>query len=163
MADNIIEQLSIEISSDVNKANEGIEKLKGTLNSLKSVYDDAGKGNADVRSDLKSLSDGVNNITGINSAKLNEATSAIKYTYLRSSPRAISTAQLNTLLHLHMRPINLIVYQGSYFTRNGIPYLEGGFALRCLQCLSRPDMATRLCHWRDNRCTRGPSVPVLSY
>lgn len=78
MADNIIEQLSIEISSDVNKANEGIEKLKGTLNSLKSVYDDAGKGNADVRSDLKSLSDGVNNITGINSAKLNEATSAIK-------------------------------------------------------------------------------------
>lgn len=78
MADNIIEQLSIEISSDVNKANEGIEKLKGTLNSLKSVYEDAGKGNADVRSDLKSLSDGVNNITGINSAKLNEATSAIK-------------------------------------------------------------------------------------
>ena len=41
--------------------------------------------------------------------------------------------------------------------------LEGGFPLRCLQRLSRPRLATRRCHWRDNRCTRGASVPVLSY
>jgi hypothetical protein len=41
--------------------------------------------------------------------------------------------------------------------------LEGGFALRCLQRLSRPHLATRRCRWRDNRSTRGASVPVLSY
>ena len=31
------------------------------------------------------------------------------------SPRPISIAQLNTLLCLHMRPINLVVYKGSYY------------------------------------------------
>ena len=45
----------------------------------------------------------------------------------------------------------------------GITNLEGGFPLRCFQWLSRPDIATRHCHWRDNRYTRGPSIPVLSY
>jgi len=38
-----------------------------------------------------------------------------------------------------------------------------GFPLRCLQRLSLPDIATRHCHWHDNRNTRGPSIPVLSY
>ena len=32
----------------------------------------------------------------------------------RSSPRPISIGQLNTLPHLHLRPINHIVYVGSY-------------------------------------------------
>jgi hypothetical protein len=32
----------------------------------------------------------------------------------RSRPRPISTARLNTLLCLHLRPINLVVYEGSY-------------------------------------------------
>ena len=32
-----------------------------------------------------------------------------------SSPRSISNAQLNTLLHLHLRPINHIVYVGPYY------------------------------------------------
>src|SRR4026209_651331 len=41
--------------------------------------------------------------------------------------------------------------------------LEGGFTLRCFQRLSRPYIATRRCHWHDNRCTRGTSNPVLSY
>jgi hypothetical protein len=45
----------------------------------------------------------------------------------------------------------------------GSAYLGGGFPLRCFQRLSRPDVATRPCHWRDNRYTRGPSIPVLSY
>ena len=45
----------------------------------------------------------------------------------------------------------------------GSAHLGGGFPLRCFQRLSRPDVATRRCHWRDNRCTRGPSIPVLSY
>ena len=31
-----------------------------------------------------------------------------------SSPRPISTAKLNVSLRLHMQPINLLVYEGSY-------------------------------------------------
>ena len=42
-------------------------------------------------------------------------------------------------------------------------HLWRGFPLRCFQRLSRPDLATRHCHWHDNRYTRGRSVPVLSY
>ena len=38
-----------------------------------------------------------------------------------------------------------------------------GFPLRCFQRLSVPYIATRLCHWRDNRITRGTSNQVLSY
>ena len=45
----------------------------------------------------------------------------------------------------------------------GIPGFEGGFPLRCFQRLSRPDLATQRCHWRDNWYTRGPFTPVLSY
>ena len=73
--------------------------------------------------------------------------------------RAIRTARLHALLHLHLRPIDVMVYHGP----RGRPRLEGGFPLRCLQRLSRPHLATRRCRWRDNRCTRGASIPVLSY
>lgn len=45
----------------------------------------------------------------------------------------------------------------------GKPCFEGGFTLRCLQHLSIPHIATRRCRWRDNRYTRGASIPVLSY
>ena len=34
--------------------------------------------------------------------------------YCRSSPRAISTGQLHTLLHFHLRPINQVVFLGPY-------------------------------------------------
>lgn len=40
---------------------------------------------------------------------------------------------------------------------------EAGFPLRCFQRLSVPYIATLLCRWRDNRSTRGTSIPVLSY
>ena len=73
--------------------------------------------------------------------------------------RAIRTGQLHALLRVHTRPINVVVYHGSH----GKPRFEGSFPLRCFQRLSRPDLATRLCRWRDNRSTRGPSTPVLSY
>jgi hypothetical protein len=33
---------------------------------------------------------------------------------MRSRPRPISTARLNTLLRLHLQPINLVVYEGPY-------------------------------------------------
>ena len=46
---------------------------------------------------------------------------------------------------------------------SGKSYLEASFPLRCFQRLSLPHIATLLCRWRDNRITRGASIPVLSY
>jgi len=63
------------------------------------------------------------------------------------------------LPHVHTQPINVVVCN----VPSGKSRLEGGFPLRCFQRLSLPDIATRLCRWRDNRNTRGPSIPVLSY
>ena len=80
----------------------------------------------------------------------------------RKSPRPISTHKLNASLRLHSEPIKLIVYEWSY-SYEGISYLEGGFMLRCLQRLSVPHLAAQLCRWHDNWCTRGASIPVLSY
>ncbi|EQE91113.1 cell wall-associated hydrolase domain protein [Clostridioides difficile CD70] len=44
------------------------------------------------------------------------------------------------MLHLHLRPINQIVFLGSY-PCGGKSYLEVGFALRCFQRLSIPYIA----------------------
>ena len=46
---------------------------------------------------------------------------------------------------------------------SGKSHLKASFPLRCFQRLSLPHIATRRCHWRDNRYTRGASTPVLSY
>ena len=73
--------------------------------------------------------------------------------------RAISTGQLNALLRLHLRPIDVVVFHGS----RGIPCFEGGFTLRCLQRLSCPFIATQHCRWHDNWSTSGTFTPVLSY
>ena len=77
----------------------------------------------------------------------------------RASSRAISAARLNVSQRFHLRPIHVVVYHGPLRR----PHLGAGFALRCLQRLSLPDAATRRCGWRRNRCTVGPSDPVLSY
>ena len=73
--------------------------------------------------------------------------------------RIISTGSLNTLLCVHIPPINQVVF----LDPSGRAHLEGGFPLRCFQRLSLPHVATRQCRWRDNRNTRGASIPVLSY
>ena len=73
--------------------------------------------------------------------------------------RAIRTGRLNALPRFHPRPINVVVFHGS----QGSTRFEVGFPLRCFQRLSRPYIATLLCRWRDNRSTRGTSIPVLSY
>ena len=44
---------------------------------------------------------------------------ALLFNSLRSSPRPISTGQLRTLLHFHLRPINHVVFMGSYSFRMG--------------------------------------------
>ena len=81
----------------------------------------------------------------------------------RSSPRAISTGQLHTLLRFHLRPINQIVFLGPYSIKDERSHLRESFTLRCFQRLSRPYIATQLCPWQNNWCTRGTSIPVLSY
>ena len=73
--------------------------------------------------------------------------------------RAISTGKLHTLLRVHTRPINVVVFHGS----QGRTRFEVGFPLRCIQRLSRPYIATLHCGWRHNRSTRGTFIPVLSY
>ena len=83
--------------------------------------------------------------------------------YCRSSPRAISTGQLHTLPCFHLLPIDQIVYLGPYSIKDERSHLRGSFTLRCFQRLSRPYIATQLCRWHDNWCTRGTSIPVLSY
>ncbi len=82
----------------------------------------------------------------------------------RKASRAISTARLNALLHLHLRPIKVVVYNSpTGGLRPEKPNLGCGFTLRCFQRFSIPHIATRQCRWRDSRYTRGASVPVLSY
>ena len=90
---------------------------------------------------------------------------AARLEFYGQASRPISTSQLSGLPHLHLWPINLVVYKGSLVHPKveGIPHLEGGFALRCIQRLSFPDIATQRCPWRDNWYTRGSSIPVLSY
>ena len=78
--------------------------------------------------------------------------------------RLISTGRLNVSPRLHLRPIDVVVSDEPSGTLwSGRSNLEVGFALRCFQRLSRPDLATQPCPWQDNWCTSGPSNPVLSY
>ena len=46
-----------------------------------------------------------------------------------SSPRPISGSQLHTLLHFRPCPIHLVVFEGSYSFRLGIPILRGASRL----------------------------------
>ena len=77
--------------------------------------------------------------------------------------------ELLVLLDSHITVFTSVAYQPSHllgFFRGQAPgksNLGAGFALRCFQCLSHPDVATLQCHWRDNRFTVGPFIPVLSY
>ncbi len=73
--------------------------------------------------------------------------------------RAISNARLNASRRVHLHPINVIVCDDPKRISN----LVAGFALRCFQRLSDPDVDTRRCTWRHNRQTRGLSDTVLSY
>ena len=79
--------------------------------------------------------------------------------------RQISSGQLNASRRLHTRPIKVVVFDlpSVWANPEGKSYLGVGLALRCIQSLSIPHIATRPCRWRDNRSTRGASFPVLSY
>ena len=90
---------------------------------------------------------------------LTEEGSGLSSSGSNQANRAISTGQLNALLRVHLRPIDVVVFHGS----QGIPCFEGGFTLRCLQRLSCPFIATQHCRWHDNWSTSGTFTPVLSY
>ena len=73
-----------------------------------------------------------------------------------SSPRSISIAQLNTLLHLHLRPINLVVYERPYSFE-----MMGYLILRCtsrLDAFSVYYIRTRLPGYALGRTTDAPEV-----
>jgi hypothetical protein len=76
---------------------------------------------------------------------------------------AVGTGPLRRSPALHSQPIDLVVFQEPSHCSCWKPRLGGGFALRCLQRLSGPDLATRRCPERDSRYTRGRSSPILSY
>ena len=73
----------------------------------------------------------------------------VSCTRYRASTPSLSTSWSRTTLQGGQAP--------------GIPNLQTSFPLRCLQRLSLPYIATRQCHWHDNRYTSGTSTPVLSY
>ena len=73
--------------------------------------------------------------------------------------RDISTGRLRTSQPVHLPPINAVVSRVPQWKS----YLGGGFALRCSQRLSRPNVGTRWWTWRPSRYARGSSGPVLSY
>ena len=90
---------------------------------------------------------------------LSDAVVAMHERLIVQAVRAISTSQLQASRLFHTWPINVVVYDGSM----GKPSFEGGFTLRCFQRLSRPHLATQLRSWQNDWCTRGASIPVLSY
>ena len=58
----------------------------------------------------------------------------------------VSTGYLNALLRLQLRPIDLVVYQGSLGHKcPWNPHLDVGFTLRCFQRLSVPNIAILPC------------------
>ena len=59
--------------------------------------------------------------------------------------RRISTPRLNTLLCVHLEPINVVISHGP----QTIPHLKAGFPLRCFQRLSIPNLATEQCPWQE--------------
>ena len=67
---------------------------------------------------------------------------------------SISTGQLNLLLNLHTRPINLLVSKGTLEINSTKSYLGDDFTLICFQRLSVPQLAIRPCSEQNNRNTR---------
>ena len=132
-------------------------QVSSALESLTSVFE-MGTG---VSSPLLSPDSSIQFIPEISEQRTSSKLKFLLKTFW-SSFRPISIGQLNALLHLHLRPINVVVSHGSYLKRRK-SLLVGGFALRCFQRLSRPYVATQPCPWQNNWYTRGMSIPVLSY
>jgi len=67
--------------------------------------------------------------------------------------RPISTDSLHPLQGCHGPPIHPVVSRGSgpdAEASDGIPHLGAGFALRCIQRFSLPNLASQRCAWQHN-------------
>ena len=81
-----------------------------------------------------------------------------------ASHSAIGAARLRLLPAFDARSINQLVLLGPYCLEGqGGPILERASRLDAVSAYHGRTTATRQCPWRDNRCTGGPSTPVLSY
>ena len=77
---------------------------------------------------------------------------------------AVSTGQLRRLLTLHIRPIDLVVFQEpSRHKAAGDLVWRGVSRLDAFSVYPGRTLATQRCPERDNWNTRGASLPVLSY
>ncbi len=83
---------------------------------------------------------------------------------MQIKPSAISTAQLNVLLRLHMRPIKQVVFLRPYPVNpvRGL-VLERASRLDAFSAYPIRTGLPSVCPWRDNWYTRGPSTAVFSY
>ena len=118
-----------------------------------------GKKRSAFRDDVVVIAAGLSKLLLREEAQLSHSGLDLSSSGSNQANRAISTGQLNALLRVHLRPIDVVVFHGS----SGIPCFEGGFTLRCLQRLSCPFIATQHCRWHDNWSTSGTFTPVLSY
>ncbi len=79
-------------------------------------------------------------------------------------PSAISNGQLHWLPSFHLRPINLVIFQGPYPVNPvGSLIFRRASHLDAFSAYPFRTSATQQCPWRNNWYTGGPSIPVLSY
>ena len=74
------------------------------------------------------------NIDGLTTLLQIYSVSTVKF--YGQAERAISNGQLNALLRLHIRPIDVVVFHGPSKLSLGRSHLGEGFALICIQRLS---------------------------
>src|SRR5579859_7920065 len=81
------------------------------------------------------------------------------------SSTTIRGGALSPLPGVHVRPMYRVIYSGSWRRRSAdwSAHLGVGFALRCVQRFSTPDIAIRRWPGQANRLTSGRAAPVLSY
>ncbi len=98
----------------------GIPQLPSALKSLTSVFG-MGTGVTSLPLSPDSTSDKlrISSLKGMerigDSFKTKSEIDSIVKNVYRLSPRSISICQLHVSPHFHLRPINLIIFQGSYF------------------------------------------------
>src|SRR5262249_11108282 len=76
---------------------------------------------------------------------------------------AVSAGGLRRYPAVHLRPIDLVVCEEPVALRPGDLILEGVSRLDAFSVYPFRTLATLRCHERDNRHTRGTSLPILSY
>ena len=137
------------------KCTSASESMKKPHPVLRSASRDRMRGFSEIMGDKKAkkreckLKNRIKNETQVINAYLNSQGCG-------SSPRAISIAQLHTLLCFHLRPIELVVYKCPY-SLEGMGYLISRCASR-LDAFSVYHIRTRLLCYALGRTTDAPEV-----